>query len=101
MLKADSPSDELMQTSDEATADRFAVRVVRAAHSMTAGQEFSRADLTSEVIGVYRAADGKPVSTITAVDFALGRDTYALSPQGDTVALAGTKDLFFYALPGN
>ncbi|WP_419804320.1 hypothetical protein [Terriglobus sp.] len=101
VLKADSPSDELMQTSDEAAADRFAVRVVRASHSLSPGQEFSRADLTSEVIGVYRATDGKPVSTITANDFTLGRDTYALSPTGDTVVLAGTKELYFYPLPGS
>ncbi len=101
VLKADSPSDELMQTSEEANADRFAVRVVRASHSITPGQEFGRPDLATEVIGVYRTSDGKAVSTITANDFALGRDTYALSPRGDEMVLAGTRELFFYALPRN
>ncbi len=101
VLKADSPSDEVMQSSDEATADRFAVRLVRTARPLSEGQQFSREDLTREEVAVYRRKDGRGVSVIRTENFALGRETYALSPNGDSVALAGTRDIVFYALPAD
>ncbi len=98
VLKADSPSDELMQTSDEASQREFAVRLVHAAKAVTNGQPIGRDDLVQEDVGVYRRSDGHALTVIRTKDFALGHDTYALSPEGNSLVIAGSQELQFYSL---
>ncbi len=98
VMKADSPSDEVMQTSDEASANAFAVRLVHANRAMSDGKMFSRDDLVREDVGVYRNSDGHSIAVIRTKDFAIGRDTYALSPGGDALVVAGSRELQFYSL---
>jgi len=96
LLKGESPSDEIAQSADAALAGSFAVRLFKAAQPMTVDQPFNRADLTMEEIGIYRSSNGSRLSSIATNDFILAQHSYALSPRGDQIALAGHSSINFY-----
>jgi hypothetical protein len=96
LLKGESPSDEVAQSADGALTGSFAIRLFKAVRPMTVDQPFNRSDLTLEEIGIYRSSNGSRLSSIATDDFVLAQNSYALSPQGDQMALAGQTSINFY-----
>ncbi len=100
LLKGESPSDEIEQTAEGTTDGTFAVRIVKTAKPWTYGQPFTREDLLKEEIAVYRGSDGRSVAAVTSDDFTLSQHSFALSPGGDQLSLAGADSILFYAVGG-
>jgi hypothetical protein len=98
LLKAESSSDELAQSAQAALAGSFAVRLLKAVRPMNVNQPFNRSDLTLEEIAIYRTSDGARLSSVVTNDFILAQDSYALSPGGDQMALAGQNSILFYSV---
>jgi hypothetical protein len=96
LLKAESASDEIVQSAEAASAGNFAVRVLKAAKPLTVIQPFDRDDLLKEEISVYRGTDGKRLSSIVTDDFVLAQNSYALSPAGTQMAVIGSNAVFLY-----
>ena len=74
------------------------MRIIKTERPMTYGQPFARADLTREELAVYRSADGASVKAIVTEDFAPSEEAFAISPEGDQVALVGRSAIQFYAM---
>lgn len=100
LLKAESNSDEIVQWAEGAPGGLFAVRVLKAGKPVSVDQPFAREDLLKEEIGVYRSATGARVASVVKNDFILAQNSYALSPQGGQMAVAGNKSILFYRLRG-
>ncbi len=98
LLKAESASDEIVQSSEGAMQGAFAIRVIKAAKPVTVDEPFNRADLLKEEIGVYRSSDGNRLSSVVTDDFILAQNSYALSPQGNQMAVVGSKAISLYAV---
>jgi hypothetical protein len=98
LLKGESSANEVAQSADAALAGSFAVRMFRAAQPMNIDQPFNRSDLTLEEIAIYRSSNGSRLSSIATNDFVLAQNSYALSPHGDQMALAGKNAILFYEL---
>jgi hypothetical protein len=96
LLKGESPSDEVAQSAEAAVAGSFAVRIFKSARPLSVDDRFNRSDLTREEIAIYRSSDGSRLSSIATDDFILSEDSYALSPAGDQMALAGKDSILFY-----
>jgi len=96
LLKGESPATEIAQSAEAAVAGSFAVRVFEANRAISVDERFSRLDLTREEIGIYRSSDGSRLSSIATDDFILAQNSYALSPGGDQMALAGKDSILFY-----
>ena len=71
LMKAESSSAEIVQTSEGAPGGMFAIRVLKAAKPVTVDQPFNREDLLKEEIGVYRSGNGARVASIVTEDFIL------------------------------
>ena len=98
LIKAESTSDEIVQSSEGAPGGLFAIRVLKAVKPLTVDQPFNRDDLLKEEIGVYRSGNGARVASIVTEDFILAQNSYALSPEGSQMAVAGRGAIRFYEL---
>jgi hypothetical protein len=96
LLKAESTTDEIAQTAEGAIGGSFAVRVMKTSTPVDVSQPFSRLDLTQEEIGIYRSSDGAKLSSVVTNDFILAQNSYALSPGGDQMAVAGRDGIQFF-----
>lgn len=96
LLKGESASDEILQYAQGTAGGDFAVRTVKAVHSMSYGQPFRRADLAQERITVYRNQDGAHLASVATADFAMSQLAFALSPNGDQMAVIGDSSILFY-----
>jgi hypothetical protein len=96
LLNGDSPPDETVQSVHGSFANSFAVRVFKSVRPIDPNQAINRSDYIREEIGIYRATNGSRLSSIAADDFILAQNSYALSPQGDQMALAGKNAILFY-----
>ncbi len=98
LLKAESASDEIVQSAEGSRFGSFAIRVIKAVRPIAVDQPFSRADLLKEEIGIYRSSDGARIGSVVTDDFILAQNSYALSPQGGEIAVAGNQNISFYPL---
>ncbi len=98
LLKGLSPSDEIQQAAAAVSAGEFAVRIVKTVRPWTDGQPFTRGDLAKEEIAVYRSSDGKTLAAVTSDDFTLSQHSFAISPGGSEMALAGSNAILFYPI---
>lgn len=96
LLKAESGADEIVQSAEGATDGEFAVRVIKTAKDLGINQPFNRDDVVKEEIAVYRASDGKRISSVVTDDFILSQHSYALSPAGAQMAVVGASAIFLY-----
>ena len=63
------------------------------------GATFSAADLTSEALGVYRAADGKRLLNVLVGSPSSSRDGFALAPDGSQLAVLTRDQIAVYPVP--
>jgi hypothetical protein len=100
VLKGWSPSAELEQAANGSPAsETFAIGVAKAPASVVAESVFHAADLQSEYVGVYSAANGHRLFGVDIPSPVPTRQTFALSPNGDQLAILGEDQLGFYAVP--
>jgi hypothetical protein len=57
--------------------------------------------LESEEVRVYRAGDGKRILTIRVKDPVASRDVFALSPDGDQLAVLSESAIKFFPVPAD
>jgi hypothetical protein len=101
VLKGWSPSAELEQIAEGSPASgTFAIGVARATNPVSADSVFHAADLQSEYVGVYGAGNGRRVFGVGVPSPVPSRQTFALSPNGDQLAVLRESQIEFYALPG-
>lgn len=96
LVKAESGPDEIVQSAEAAADGEFAVRVIKASSPRSEDQPFDRDDVVKEEIGVYRASDGRRISSVVTDDFVLAQHSYALSPTGTQMAVVGSSAIFLY-----
>jgi len=100
VLKGWSPSTELEQTAaGSSSSGTFAIRVATATTPMVAESVFHAADLQSEYVGVYSARNGHRLFGVDNSSPVPSRQTFALSPSGDQLAVLRENQIDFYALP--
>jgi hypothetical protein len=77
----------------------FAVRILKSDQATLPGAVFRPTDLESEQFGVYRAADGKRVFSVRVSNPSASNGGYALSPDGDQLAVLARDGIEIYAVP--
>jgi hypothetical protein len=99
LLKGISPSDEVGQRAiGTLDSGLFAVRLTEADHSINREGSFHGTDLKSDLVSVYRATDGRRIFA-TRIDMpASSNDSYALSPDGNQLAVLSGQQVAFYSL---
>ena len=80
-------------------AARFAIGVVHAIRELSPGIEFRTSELESQEVRVYRAGDGKRLLAVRINDPVASHDTYALSPDGDQLAILSESQIKFFSVP--
>jgi hypothetical protein len=101
VLKGWSPSTELEHTAAGSPASGlFAIRVATATNPTVDDAVFHATDLLSEYVGVYRAGNGRRLFGIDIPSPVPSWQTFALSPNGDQLAVLRENQIDFYALPG-
>jgi hypothetical protein len=78
---------------------RFAIKVDRAIRELSPGIEFRTTDLESAEVRVYRASDGKRLLAVRVKDPVASYDSYALSPDGDQLAVLSASEIKFFPVP--
>jgi len=100
VLKGSSPMAELEQTAHGiATGSVFAIGLAEAAMSITADSPFRPADLESERIAVYRSDNGKRIFAVAVPSPVPAVQTFALSPDGNELAVLQSDQITFYQMP--
>jgi hypothetical protein len=79
----------------------FAVRILKSSQAVMPGEVFHGADLESEQLGVYRAADGKRIFTVRVSNPSASNGGYALAPSGDELAVLSRDGIELYSVPQN
>jgi len=79
----------------------FAVKTVQTTRPVSSGTPFSAADLSSEALGVYRAADGKRLLSVVVSSPSSSRDGFALAPDGSQLAVLSLDQIQVYSVPQN
>jgi len=77
----------------------FAVKTVQSTRPVPEGATFSAADLSSEALGVYRAADGKRLLNVQVGSPSSSRDGFALAADGSQLAVLTRDRLSVYSVP--
>ncbi len=75
-----------IEEAAEGAAGEFIVRVVRTAATTTRQSRLRADGMAGEELGVYRSSDGRRVRTVELHDVPLTEQSFALSPDGRTVA---------------
>ena len=78
----------------------FAIRVATATNPTVDDAVFHATDLLSEYVGVYRAGNGRRLFAVDIPSPVPSWQTFALSPNGDQLAVLRENQIDFYALPG-
>jgi hypothetical protein len=99
-LKGDSTLNECGHAAEgSANQETFVVKIVQASLPAPPGALLSAADLSSEQLGVYRAADGKRLLGVRVGSPSLSRDGYALAPDGAKLAVLTRDQIAVYSVP--
>jgi hypothetical protein len=77
----------------------FALKAVHASRDLSRNMDFTGADLESEEVRVYQAADGKRVVTVRIDQPTTSHGGFALSPDGMQIAVLSGTEIRFFALP--
>ena len=98
VLKAFSPSEDIEQAFSSVDPSEFAVRVVKIVRPVTSGQTFGKSDIGREEISVYRYADGHRLFSTAVAEVPMIEQSFALSPNGNQLALVGEDSINFYSI---
>lgn len=79
----------------------FAVKVVRAEHTISPSSTFRSSELNSEEVRVYQAETGKRLLAVRVKEPVASHGGYALSPDGSQLAVLSGSDIEFFPLPPN
>jgi hypothetical protein len=77
----------------------FVLGILKSDVTAPPGTIFRAADLESEQLGVYRAADGKRIFSIRASNPSASNGGYAMAPDGDQLAVLTRDGIELYAVP--
>jgi hypothetical protein len=100
VLKGWSASAEIEQTATGvALGADFAIGMAEAAKAIAADSPFQTSDLAGERIAVYRAENGERLFAITIASPAPTVQSFALSPDGELLAVLQGDQLSFYKVP--
>jgi hypothetical protein len=100
VLKGWSASAEIEQTATGVAAGSdFAIGMAEAAKAITADSVFQTSDLAGEHIAVYRAENGRRLLAISVASSVPTVQSFALSPDGDLLAVLQGDQLAFYKVP--
>jgi len=100
VLRISNPPSELPKYPHGSEAGRvFALGFAEPARSMIPGNAFSAAALTAELVTVYAVQGGKRLLTVRLPDPAATEQTFALSPDGDRLAVLSGNQISIYAVP--
>jgi len=80
-------------------AARFLISMVHAGRELSPGIEFRSSDLEAQEVRIYRATDGKRVLTVRVRGPVASHDNYALSPDGEQLAVLSESQIKFFAVP--
>jgi hypothetical protein len=80
-------------------SDIFALKVLHTTSTLPAGSEFHGSDLNAVELRVFRAADGKRLSTIRTEAPAPSHDGYCLSPDGSQIAVLADGQINIFPVP--
>ncbi len=83
--------------ANESTAT-FVLAMAKSGEMMLSGAPFHGSDLASETIGVYEANNGKRIFAANVASPAPTKQTFALSPQGDSLAVLQGNEISFYSI---
>jgi hypothetical protein len=100
VLQGWSASAELEQTATGvALGSDFAIGMAEAAKSIAAESAFQTSDLTGERIAVYRAENGERLFAVSIAAPVPSVQSFALSPDGELLAVLQGDQLAFYKVP--
>jgi hypothetical protein len=100
VLKGWSPSAEIEHTvTGDAAGTDFAVGIAESANSIPADSVFQASDLSGERIAVYRAENGERVFTVNIPSPVPTAQSFALSPDGNSLAVLQGDQIAFYRVP--
>jgi hypothetical protein len=77
----------------------YVIKSVQSSRPVPVGAPFSAADFSSEALGVYRAADGKRLLSVTVGSPSSSRDGFALAPDGSQLAVLTRDQIQVYSVP--
>ncbi len=101
-LKSDSHSNNCGNAAKgSANRQTFVVKTVQSSTPVLAGDAFSAADLASEDLEVYRAADGKRLLGVRVSSPSASRDGYALAPDSSQLAVLTRDQISIYSVAKN
>ncbi len=101
LLKGESSSQQIQERAGGSRSGAIAVRVIETTKSLPAGGLFSAAVLGSEWIGVYRAQDGHRLFETREPTFPESSENFALSPEGDRLAVLTATSLKILSVDHN
>jgi hypothetical protein len=102
MLKGWSSSAELEQTATGSAANGvFAVGHTESAKPIDADAPFRLSDLKAQDVDVYRAQDGHKLVALKVSSLLPTLQTFALSPDGQQLAVLQQDQVVFYTVSGN
>jgi hypothetical protein len=81
-------------------AGAFVVKSLRSIPPIGPDQPFSGADLSSEDLSVYRAADGKRILGVRVTSPSASRDGYALAEDSSQLAVLNRDQISIYSIAG-
>jgi hypothetical protein len=100
VLQGWSAAAELEQTATGvALGSDFAIGMTEAAKSIPAESAFQTSDLTGERIAVYRAENGERLFAVSIAAPVPSVQSFALSPDGELLAVLQGDQLAFYKVP--
>jgi hypothetical protein len=100
VLRGESASTEIGHAAigNEETKE-FVVKILKSGEAVMPGAAFHGADLQSEQLGVYRAADGKRIFSVRVSNPSASSGGFALAPHGDELAVLARDGIELYAVP--
>ena len=100
VLKGWSPSAEIEHTvTGDAAGTDFAVGIADSANSIPADSAFQASDLSGERIAVYRTENGERLFAVSIPSPAPTVQSFALSPDGNSLAVLQGDQIAFYKVP--
>lgn len=99
----ESPNPEELghEAKGNESSRTFAIKILHASSAVSPGSVFHGTDLVDEEVRVYRASDGKRLSSYHAEAPAPSHGGYSLSPDGSQLAVLSGGQIFIYSVPAN
>ena len=93
-----NPDDYGFAIKGSSDRGAFVVKIVQSSNPVALGEPVKAADLSSEVLGVYRATDGKRLLDVRVGSPSSSRDGYALAPDSSQLAVLTRDQISIYSV---